>query len=256
MQVAEPAILERVLFHVMQEYARHLGQLDVVVELVTGTAGESPHERRSVSDLVTWTAASRGPTVRSDRRPRGQAVPEDPDDEDDEAGCCRTDESSGAAVYVPTGQQLILPRQARPLVAGSTQLGPDLAGGVREIRDRHEHVKVVGSLNLVQTLLREKLLCSDCAGTGLRWCLVIRPPRGPVNKRPRLPGDILYASSHHVADLDDKRDRTRSFICASHDVIGISAPTPAWSGPKGPRPRRSGDSCASSASADMGCVMS
>jgi dihydrofolate reductase len=28
---------------------------------------------------------------------------------------------------------------------------------VREIRDRHEHVKVVGSLNLVQTLLREKL---------------------------------------------------------------------------------------------------
>ena len=41
--------------------------------------------------------------------------------------------------------------------AGSTQLGPDLAGAVREIRDRHENVKVVGSLDLVQTLLREKL---------------------------------------------------------------------------------------------------
>ncbi|GGV24937.1 deaminase reductase [Kitasatospora herbaricolor] len=41
--------------------------------------------------------------------------------------------------------------------AGSTQLGPDLAAAVREIRERHEHVKVVGSLNLVQTLLREKL---------------------------------------------------------------------------------------------------
>jgi dihydrofolate reductase len=41
--------------------------------------------------------------------------------------------------------------------AGSTQLGPDLAAAVREIRDRHEHVAVVGSLNLVQTLLREKL---------------------------------------------------------------------------------------------------
>jgi dihydrofolate reductase len=41
--------------------------------------------------------------------------------------------------------------------AGSTQLGPDLPSAVREIRDRHEHVKVVGSLNLVQTLLREKL---------------------------------------------------------------------------------------------------
>ena len=41
--------------------------------------------------------------------------------------------------------------------AGSTQLGPGLADAVRGIRDRHEHVKVVGSLNLVQTLLREKL---------------------------------------------------------------------------------------------------
>ncbi|MCL3861128.1 dihydrofolate reductase family protein [Actinotalea sp. K2] len=40
---------------------------------------------------------------------------------------------------------------------GSTQLGPDLAGAVHEIRDRHEHVKVVGSLNLVQSLLREQL---------------------------------------------------------------------------------------------------
>lgn len=41
--------------------------------------------------------------------------------------------------------------------AGSRQLGPQLAESVREIRDRHEHVKVVGSLNLVQTLLHEKL---------------------------------------------------------------------------------------------------
>ena len=42
--------------------------------------------------------------------------------------------------------------------AGSTQLGPDLAGAVREIRDRHEHVKVVGSLDLVQSLLRAELV--------------------------------------------------------------------------------------------------
>ncbi|PYE20822.1 dihydrofolate reductase [Williamsia limnetica] len=40
---------------------------------------------------------------------------------------------------------------------GSTQLGADLAGAVREIRERHENIKVVGSLDLVQTLLREKL---------------------------------------------------------------------------------------------------
>src|SRR4051812_42655466 len=41
--------------------------------------------------------------------------------------------------------------------AGSTRLGPDLPAAVREIRDRHEHVTVVGSLDLVQTLLRERL---------------------------------------------------------------------------------------------------
>ncbi|TYB44043.1 dihydrofolate reductase family protein [Actinomadura chibensis] len=41
--------------------------------------------------------------------------------------------------------------------AGSHQLGSDLPAAVREIRDRHEQVKVVGSLNLVQTLLHEKL---------------------------------------------------------------------------------------------------
>ena len=42
--------------------------------------------------------------------------------------------------------------------AGSTQLGPDLPASVREVRDRHENVKVVGSLDLVQTLLREALV--------------------------------------------------------------------------------------------------
>lgn len=41
--------------------------------------------------------------------------------------------------------------------SGSVQVGADLATEVRELRQRHEHVKVVGSLNLVQTLLREKL---------------------------------------------------------------------------------------------------
>ncbi len=41
--------------------------------------------------------------------------------------------------------------------AGSTQLGADLPAAVREVRERHERVKVVGSLGLVQTLLREHL---------------------------------------------------------------------------------------------------
>ncbi|MGN9811677.1 DinB family protein [Micromonospora sp. BQ11] len=37
---AEPPPLERVLFHLVQEYARHVGHLDVVVELTGGPTGE------------------------------------------------------------------------------------------------------------------------------------------------------------------------------------------------------------------------
>ena len=36
----EPATLERVLFHLVQEYARHLGHLDIVAELADGQVGE------------------------------------------------------------------------------------------------------------------------------------------------------------------------------------------------------------------------
>jgi uncharacterized damage-inducible protein DinB len=35
-----PPRLERILFHLLQEYARHLGQLDVVAELAGGQVGE------------------------------------------------------------------------------------------------------------------------------------------------------------------------------------------------------------------------
>ncbi|MEV0901769.1 DUF664 domain-containing protein [Actinoplanes sp. NPDC049802] len=37
---ADPASLERVLFHLLQEYARHLGHLDIVTELAGGPSGE------------------------------------------------------------------------------------------------------------------------------------------------------------------------------------------------------------------------
>jgi len=37
---ADPATLERILFHLLQEYARHVGHLDIVTELATGTSGE------------------------------------------------------------------------------------------------------------------------------------------------------------------------------------------------------------------------
>jgi len=37
---AVPPTLERVLFHLVQEYARHAGHLDVVRELIDGKVGE------------------------------------------------------------------------------------------------------------------------------------------------------------------------------------------------------------------------
>jgi uncharacterized damage-inducible protein DinB len=37
---ADPATLERVLLHLLQEYARHVGQLDIVSELAGGVTGE------------------------------------------------------------------------------------------------------------------------------------------------------------------------------------------------------------------------
>ncbi len=37
---ASPATLERVLLHLLQEYARHVGHLDVVRELIDGSVGE------------------------------------------------------------------------------------------------------------------------------------------------------------------------------------------------------------------------
>jgi uncharacterized damage-inducible protein DinB len=37
---ADPASLERVLFHLLQEYARHIGHLDIVAELADGQTGE------------------------------------------------------------------------------------------------------------------------------------------------------------------------------------------------------------------------
>lgn len=46
---ADPATLERVLLHLLQEYARHLGQLDVVVELATGQTGELFSTERTVA---------------------------------------------------------------------------------------------------------------------------------------------------------------------------------------------------------------
>lgn len=38
---ASPPTLERILFHLVQEYARHVGHLDIVRELIDGEVGET-----------------------------------------------------------------------------------------------------------------------------------------------------------------------------------------------------------------------
>ncbi|MFD7023399.1 dihydrofolate reductase family protein [Promicromonospora sukumoe] len=68
------------------------------------------------------------------------------------------DEDSGIAELFNRVPKYVASRGTPDLSwAGSTHLGPDLPAAVREIRDRHESIRVVGSVNLVQTLLREKL---------------------------------------------------------------------------------------------------
>ena len=42
--------------------------------------------------------------------------------------------------------------------AGSVRLGSDLRSAVAELRERHEQIHVIGSLDLVQTLLAERLV--------------------------------------------------------------------------------------------------
>jgi dihydrofolate reductase len=41
--------------------------------------------------------------------------------------------------------------------AGTTRIGPDIAGAIADIRERHENIHVIGSLDFVQTLLAERL---------------------------------------------------------------------------------------------------
>lgn len=45
--------------------------------------------------------------------------------------------------------------RSRPVLGwrGTTQLGPDIAAEVAALRERHENIHVIGSVNLVQTLL-------------------------------------------------------------------------------------------------------
>ena len=40
---------------------------------------------------------------------------------------------------------------------GSSQLGPDVVAALHELRDKHEHIHVIGSLDFAQTLFAERL---------------------------------------------------------------------------------------------------
>jgi uncharacterized damage-inducible protein DinB len=51
--------LSWILFHVLQEYARHAGHLDVARELVDGFVGEDPEAPSSPADEQVWPEGSR-----------------------------------------------------------------------------------------------------------------------------------------------------------------------------------------------------
>ncbi|WP_432515288.1 dihydrofolate reductase family protein [Kineococcus sp. SYSU DK001] len=69
------------------------------------------------------------------------------------------DDAPGIATLFNRVPKYVASRGAPDLSwAGARQLGPDLPAAVREVRARHERVQVVGSLDLVQTLLRHRLV--------------------------------------------------------------------------------------------------
>ena len=59
---ADPATLERVLFHLLQEYARHVGHLDVIVELAAGRSGELKPAQPALS-ATHWFRHSPRPSI-------------------------------------------------------------------------------------------------------------------------------------------------------------------------------------------------
>src|SRR5208282_2689415 len=66
---ADPATLERILFHLLQEYARHVGHLDIVTELATAQAGE-------LSFKLSRTSSGTPPAnLRGPRNSRSGAYP-------------------------------------------------------------------------------------------------------------------------------------------------------------------------------------
>jgi len=64
---ADPATLERVLFHLLQEYARHVGHLDIVAELAIGLSEELRPFCRTARGVTRRRTPARG----SPRRPSG-----------------------------------------------------------------------------------------------------------------------------------------------------------------------------------------
>ncbi|WP_314326117.1 dihydrofolate reductase family protein [Paenarthrobacter ilicis] len=53
--------------------------------------------------------------------------------------------------YVASRQSL------KPEWAGTSQLGPDLVSALRQLREEHQSIHVIGSLDLVQTLFAERM---------------------------------------------------------------------------------------------------
>jgi dihydrofolate reductase len=67
-------------------------------------------------------------------------------------------EDGGIAELFNRLPKYVASRQTPTLAwADSTLLGPDVVAAVRELRDRHENIHVIGSLDFVQTLFAERL---------------------------------------------------------------------------------------------------
>ena len=106
--------------------------------------------------------------------------------------------------------------------AGSTLLGEDLVTAIRDLRDQHDHIHVIGSLDLVQTLLAERLfdrltlwVYPILLGKGKKVFTEGVPPSnlrllGPATTSPRGAVTLRYARLDGVPAVGDMADLNRA----------------------------------------------
>src|SRR5215469_2326735 len=226
---AEPATLERVLFHLLQEYARHMGHLDIVAELDGAGTGEllqrqqpggqqRVHAPRHVHNLRhpqvhaggrhRQRLRPRGPVQR--RQPRHHGVERGPhglvqvgaEPERDPPGgrlrVHRCQRPAGGQVHDGPGRHRALDRRAADLAVALrpvpvAQVEQRARHGDRQVQRRARHEFLAVDVPARLGARRDRRVLPGRGGRGTRHAEERRDRPGvrPVGRgRPRVRGDL------------------------------------------------------------------